>query len=273
MKPEDRVALVTGASSGIGRAVVLLLVQRGFTVYGTSRNPSSCEKVPGVDLLPLDVRSDESVNTCVEAVSKRAGRLDILVNSAGYMLDGAIEETALEEAKAQLETNFFGVVRMVKAVLPIMRGQGNGQIINISSMSGLTTIPFAGFYAASKFALEGYTEALRHEVKPFNILVSIIEPGFIKTNLINNRQNAADQINDYDPWRKRALEAVLLYEEEATEPTPVTKCVARIIKSKSPRLRYKVGKDSIWISLSLRVLPGPLLEKAARHHFNLDATK
>jgi NAD(P)-dependent dehydrogenase (short-subunit alcohol dehydrogenase family) len=183
---EQKVVLITGASSGIGQATAELLVQRGFTVFGTSRHPAAAEAIPGVKMLPLDVRVDESANVCVDLVLKRTAQLDILINNAGYVQRGAIEEVSVEEARAQLDTNFFGVVRMVKAVLPVMRGQGGGRIINISSLVGLVPLPFGGFYAASKFALEGYTEALRHEVRPFNILVSLVEPGFIKTRLTEN---------------------------------------------------------------------------------------
>jgi hypothetical protein len=150
---EKKVVLITGVSSGIGQAAARLLAQRDFTVFGTARNPSGVEAMPGVEVLPLDVRSDESVNTCVNTVLKRADRLDILVNNAGYLLIGLIEEATLEEAKAQFETNFFGAVRMVKTVLPIMRRQGNGQIINISSGVGLVPLPFAGFYSASNVPL------------------------------------------------------------------------------------------------------------------------
>ena len=185
---EKQVVLITGISSGIGQATARLLAERDFSIFGTARNLSGVEAIPGVEVLPLDVRSDESVNTCVDTALKRAGRLDILVNNAGYGLSGAVEEVAVEEAKAQFETNFFGVVRMVKRVLPIMRRQGSGQIINISSGLGLVALPFIGFYSSSKFALEGYTEALRHEVKPFKIKVSLVEPGFVHTQFRNNIQ-------------------------------------------------------------------------------------
>jgi NAD(P)-dependent dehydrogenase (short-subunit alcohol dehydrogenase family) len=268
---EQRVILITGASSGNGQATARLLAQRGFTVFGTSRNPSDVEMMPGVEMLPLDVRLDESVDACVDTVLKQAGRLDTLVNNAGYELGGAIEEATLEEAKAQFETNFFGVVRMVKAVLPVMRRQGNGQIINISSLAGLAPVPFLGVYSASKSALEGYTEVLRHEVKPFNIQVSLMEPGYIKTTLARNRQYAANQISDYAPWRQRAFEAIREYEEKAPGPTLVAECVLRIIESKSPRLRYRVGKDAIRIPRLRRFLPESLLEQGTRSYFHLDA--
>ena len=267
---EKKVVLITGVSSGIGQATARLLAQRDFTIFGTARNPSGVETIPGVEVLPLDVRSDESVNTCVDTALKRAGRLDILVNNAGYLLGGVVEEVAVEEAKAQFETNFFGVVRMVKRVLPIMRRQGSGQIINISSGVGLASLPFVGFYSASKFALEGYTEALRHEVKPFQIRVSLVEPGFVETQLYNNEQLAADPMSDYDPWRQRASEAVRKHREKSLDPARVAEGILRIIESKSPRLRNIVSKEVARTFLMRRVLPESLFEQGARRYLNLD---
>lgn len=271
--PEQKVILVTGSSSGNGHAIARLLAQRGFTVFGTSRNPSGVQTVPGVEVLPLDVRLDESVNSCVNTLLTKAGRMDILVNNAGYILGGAIEESTLEQAKAQFETNFFGIVRMVKVVLPIMRRQGNGQIINISSTSGLASLPFEGFYSASKFAIEGYTEALRYEVKPFQIKVSLVEPGFIKTNLFRNKQYGTDRLSDYDQWRQRASEAQREYVEKALEPTQVAECILHVIESKSPKLRYTVGKDASRVFWLRRLFPESLLEQATRRFLHLDVKK
>src|SRR5215813_2912337 len=184
----QKVVLITGASSGVGQATARLLSENGYRVFGTSRNPAGARAIPTVEMLALDVRSDASVSACVTAVVKQAGRVDVLVNNAAYELAGALEEISLEEAKAQFETNFFGVVRMVKAVLPSMRQQRQGQIINVSSFSGLSAIPFLGIYSASKFALEGYTEALRMELKPFDIHVSLTEAAFLKTPMMDKRQ-------------------------------------------------------------------------------------
>jgi NAD(P)-dependent dehydrogenase (short-subunit alcohol dehydrogenase family) len=270
---EKRVVLITGGSSGIGQATARLLAQRGFTVFGTTRNLLGVERIPGVEMLSLDVRLDESVNACVEALLKRTGRLDILVNNAGYSLVGPIEEALLEEARAQFETNFFGVVRMVKKVLPIMRKQAGGQIINISSGAGLAPLPFVGFYSASKFALEGYTEALRHEVKPFHIRVSLVEPGYIKSNLRRNQEFATGQIGDYDPWRKRVSRVRPEWEERLPEPTLVAECILRIIRSRSPRLRYTVGKESAQAFWLRRFLPESFFERGMRRLLRLDVKK
>jgi short-subunit dehydrogenase len=149
-------------------------------VFGTSRAPTSAEPLANLTMVTLDVRSDASVSACLNTVSSQAGRVDVLVNNAGYELAGALEEHSIDEAKAQFETNFFGVVRMTKAVLPFMRRQKHGQIVNITSLAGLSSIPFMGMYSASKFAAEGYTEALHLELKPLNIHVSQVEVSFLK---------------------------------------------------------------------------------------------
>ncbi len=267
--PAAKVVLVTGASSGIGRAVARLLQGRGFTVFGTSRVHSG--KMERVEMLPLDVRSEESVNTCVRVVLERAGRLDVLINNAGYVLGGAIEETALEEARAQFETNFFGLVRMVKAVLPIMRRQGGGRIVNISSLAGLAAVPFLGFYSASKFALEGYSEALLHEVMPFNIHVSLVEPGFIRTNLLAaSEQSAACSTGAYDPARQAAMESVRSYLEQAPPPEMVAAVVRKIVESSSPRLRYNVGKEARLVVHLRRFVPERVALKIMKKYFRLD---
>ena len=271
--PETRVVLITGASSGIGQATARLLAQRGFTVFGTSRNPSSIETMSGVEVLPLDVCSGEAVEACLDTVLKKTRRLDILINNAGYVLRGAIEEPTVEEVKAQFETNLFGVVRTVKDVLPIMRKQGSGQIINSSSGAGLVPSPFAGYYSASKFALEGYTEALRHEVKPFNVRVSLVEPGFIKTNVWDNSKQAVDRISAYDPWRQRALEVRHQFEERAPGPTVVAEVILNIIESKSPRLRHTVGSDAARMFWMRRFLPEAIFEKGMRRTLHLDIKK
>lgn len=262
--------LITGVSSGIGQATAQLLDQRGFTVFGTSRNRDGVA-TPGVHMLPLDVCLNQSVEACVSAVLKESGRLDILINNAGYAFIGAIEEAALEEAKSQFETNFFGVMRMVKAVLPIMRKQGSGQIINVSSLVGIAPLPFAGYYSASKFALEGFTEALRHEVKPFNIKVSLVEPAFIKTNFMRNRELAVNHISDYDPWRKRVSDTVGQREADGAEPTLVAECIGHIVESKSPGLRYPIGKGAARVVRMRRFFPESLFEKGIRRSFRLDS--
>jgi NAD(P)-dependent dehydrogenase (short-subunit alcohol dehydrogenase family) len=270
----QKVVLITGASSGIGRATARLLAHKGFMVFGTSRNPDAVEQVPAVEILPLDVRLDESVKACVDTVLARAGRLDILVNNAAYVLEGAIEEVTIEEAKAQFETNFFGAMRTVKAALPILRQQRSGTIINIGSLAGLVPGPaFCGIYSASKYALEAYTEHLWREVKPFNIRVSLVEPGSIKTNLTSNRREAVERLVHYDPWRRRALGALCRFEKQGPEPTLVAETVLSIVESESPKLRYRVGKDATWIPRLRQLLPGSLFERVLRKTFDVGAMK
>lgn len=268
-----KVVLVTGASSGIGQAVARLFARKGYLVFGTSRNPSRIELTLNMEVLPLDVRSGDSVNACLEGVLNKSGRLDILINNAGYEFDGAVEEVSVEEAKAQFETNFFGVIRMVKAALPTMRRQRSGHIINISSLTGLVPVPFMGIYSASKFCVEGYTEVLRREVEPFNIRVSMVETGFTKTNLPGNRQYAANRIGDYDQLRLRVFQAINRYEKNAPSSAPVADCVLRIVESKSPELHYKVGREAKSVALLRRFLPEELFDMGMRDRFNLNTDK
>src|SRR3989475_10937670 len=196
---DKKVALVTGVSSGIGRATATLLSGRGFRVFGTMRKPSEINgPLEGVELVRLDVRDEESVRSCLRTVLDQAGRIDALVNNAGYTLIGSLEETSIEEAKDVFETNFFGVLRMSQALLPIMREQGYGRIANISSVLGFLPAPYQGIYAASKHALEGYSESLDHEVRQFGIRVSVIEPGFTRTKISQNSQVAGRRPEAYE---------------------------------------------------------------------------
>ena len=197
----------------------------------------------------------------------------MLINNAGHELAGALEELSSEEARAQFETNFFGVVRMVNAVLPLMRQQRRGHIINVSSLSGLSPIPFLGMYSASKFALEGYTEALRHEVGPFNVRVSLAEVGFLKTPMMNNRKIGAHRITEYDPWRQRALNAIRANEEKGPGPELVAEALLEIISSNTPRLRYLIGQQAKSVARLRRFLPTGMYEQGVRRTFSLDKTQ
>src|SRR5881275_1207113 len=185
---KDRVALVTGASSGIGEAAARALVGAGFTVYGTSRRATPGEKRGEVVFVPLDVTDDESVANAVREVLDRSGRIDVLVNNAGLGVAGAAEESSVEQAHALFETNLFGSIRMMRAVLPHMREQRSGRIINVSSVVGLIPVPYMALYASSKHALEGYSESVDHEVREHGVRVLLVEPGFTKTSF--DQQNA-----------------------------------------------------------------------------------
>jgi NAD(P)-dependent dehydrogenase (short-subunit alcohol dehydrogenase family) len=268
--PDPGVVLVTGASSGNGAAIAVLLAQHGYRVFGTSRQPAEAQRASGFDLLELDVRSEESAHACVAAVLERAGRLDVLVNNAGYELAGAIEETSLDEARAQFDTNFFGVVRMVRAALPRMREQRSGRVVNVSSLAGLATAPFMGMYSASKFALESFTAALRIEVRPFGIHVSAVEPGFLDTPMKTHRQQAAQRIADYDAARERAFESIAQQEKRGPGPELVAHAVLRIAGSPNPRLRYLIGRQARSVALLQRFLPDELFEQGLKRTFRLD---
>src|SRR5262245_42996150 len=179
--PDKKVVLITGASSGIGRATAQLLTNRGYRVFGTARNPGKVAPIPDVALLALDVGDETSVEAGVAAVLDATGRIDVLINNAGYGMVGAVEETGLDEAKALFDTNLFGVLRMVRAVLPVMRRQGSGRIVNTSSILGFLPAPFFGLYAATKHALEALSESLDHEVRSSGIRVTLVEPNTTNT--------------------------------------------------------------------------------------------
>jgi short-subunit dehydrogenase len=266
----SQTVLVTGASSGIGAAVAGLLDERGFTVFGTTRTPGRGSQL-GFQMLPLDVCSDDSVRDCVDQVLSHTGRLDVLVNNAGYTLTGAVEETSVAEAQAQFETNFFGVVRMVNAVLPTMRQAGAGKIITIGSLAGLTAIPFGAFYSATKFAIEGYSEALWHELRPLGIAVTVVEPGFIRTGISQASRVAARPLAAYEGPRTRAIRAVARAVEHGSPPERVATCVLRIAESRAPRLRYRVGADAQWLPRLRSAIPWALYAAGVRRTFALDA--
>ncbi len=262
--------LITGASSGIGRATAQLLTERGFTVYGTARRPDRATPEQ-FRLVALDVRSDDSVRACVDQVMSQTGRLDVLVNNAGYALTGAAEETSLAEAKAQFETNFFGTVRMVNAVLPGMRKAGAGRIVNIGSLAGLTAIPFSAFYCATKFALEAYSEALWHELRPFGITVTLVEPGFVHTRMTEAAQLVAGPLPAYEGPRRRVIAAMGRSVERGIAPEQVARCVLRIVESRAPRLCYRVGAEATWLPRLKNAAPWTVFAAGVRRRFAVDA--
>ncbi len=236
------VVLITGASSGIGEACASYLYGCGYRVFGASRRIGEAALPAGIVRVAMDVDNDSSVTAAVEAVVAQAGRIDVVVNSAGYSLVGAVEEMSLEEVKAQLETNLFGVWRVCRAVLPVMRRQGSGCIINLSSLAGRIGLPFQAPYCASKFALEGFTESLSTEIRPFGIHAVLIEPGNFRTPLTARRVVAAgaaqSTIYGESFWRVRQV----IERDELQGPAPegIARVVHRIINTRSPRLRYTV---------------------------------
>jgi len=238
---QNKVILVTGASSGIGLLIANRLHNEGFTVYGTSRNPGKHrDKVP-FRLLSLDVTSDRSIRDCLDTLISEVRTIDVLINNAGGLLAGSVEETAIQQAYEQFETNFWGSVKMTKAVLPIMRTQRYGKIVTISSLIGLIGVPFNSYYAASKHALEGFYKSLRLELRPFNIKVSVVEPGFFKTNIDRGAQYGNETISDYEHTRKKVFQFFSESIAKSPAPTPVADVVLRIVNEKNPKYNYPVG--------------------------------
>jgi NAD(P)-dependent dehydrogenase (short-subunit alcohol dehydrogenase family) len=264
----SRVVLITGASSGIGRATAELLASRGYRVFGGVRAPATARPLVGVEFVPLDVRDDTSIKACVEEVCNRAGRIDVLINNAGVNLVGSVEETSISQAQALFDTNVFGVLRMVQAVLPGMRPQGAGQIINISSILGFLPAPFMGVYASTKHAIEGLLESLDHEVRAFGIRVVLIEPPYIRTNLDASAAQAEGRIEAYAQQRARTAAVITQNTNTAPEPKIVAEEVLRAIEGPY-RLRRPIGQAAL-LSWLRRLLPARLFEPSLRKAFALD---
>lgn len=276
MDSSTKVVLVTGASSGIGQSVSGHLCRKGFRVYGTSRRAKTgkLKGAPGHPvMLNMDVDSDASVAKAIEMVHGKEGRLDVVINNAGFGLAGPVEETAVEEAARQLETNFFGTLRVCRAVLPLMRRAGGGCIINISSLAGLIAIPFQAFYSASKYAVEGFSEALRMEVRPFGIKVVLIEPGDTKSGFTANRLVAVNAGTDSSPYREnlcRSLEVMEKDEQNGPSPEALSRLVEKVIRSRNPRLRYVVAPLSQRGALILKkILPQRLFESSLMSYYRV----
>jgi NAD(P)-dependent dehydrogenase (short-subunit alcohol dehydrogenase family) len=269
---EPLVALVTGASSGIGLATAALLARRGYRTFGGSRKPAGTPGPKGVEMLELDVRSDESARAAIAEVLRRAGRIDILVNNAGFGLFGAVEETSLEEARSQLETNFWGAVRLTQQVLPHMRERRSGRIINISSVLGFMPVPFQAFYVASKHALEGYSEVLSLEVRSFGIFVTLIEPSFVRSGFFEHRQEARTPLAPYKSTRDRVSPLMRDRTDSGSHPDVVAHVVLRAIVSADPAVRYTVGLGGGMLQRARSFLPDFLFQKLVRRSLELDQT-
>jgi short-subunit dehydrogenase len=227
------------------------------------------EPIAGVKTLELDVRDDESVRRCIASVHEKAGRLDALVNNAGITMFGAVEELCIEEAKALFETNFFGVVRTSLAVLPIMRAQGFGRIVNVGSIAGFLPTPFETMYGASKHAIEGFSESLHYEVEPFGISVSIIQPGFVRTAMDRNYTEAATHLDAYAAIREQAMETANTATRKGADPEMVARIILRALQSKNPKLRYLAGWDAIGTRLARSVVPPGLFAIGVRAELKL----
>jgi NAD(P)-dependent dehydrogenase (short-subunit alcohol dehydrogenase family) len=260
-----RVILITGASSGIGHACAAYLAARGYRVYGASRSALVPE---GVIPLRLDVTDDLSVREACRFVLEREGRIDAVVNNAGMGIAGAIEDTPIEEVRRQFDVNFFGVVRVCRAVLPAMREARSGAIVNIGSIGGLIAIPFQGLYSASKFALEGFSEALRLEARPFGIRVVLIEPGDHPTSFTGNRSVAAAPGTAYRESLEHAVARMAKDEQSGPPLDGVARLVEKVIRARNPRLRYTVGpfpqRVAVWLK---RLAPYAVIEQIMRRYY------
>jgi NAD(P)-dependent dehydrogenase (short-subunit alcohol dehydrogenase family) len=263
-----RVVLITGASSGIGRAAAELLAAQGHWVFGGVRAAATIRPLTGVELVPLDVRDEASAKACVDEVRRRAGRIDVLINNAGINLVGAVEETSVSQAQALFDTNVIGVLRMVQAVLPGMRRQGAGLIVNISSVLGLIPAPYMGVYASTKHAVEGLSESLDHEVRALGIRVVLIEPHYIRTNLDASAAQAEGRIDAYTSQRQRTAAVITHDTNTAPEPKLVAEEVLRAIKGRY-RMRRPVGQAALLSGLR-RLLPARMFEPSLRKAFALD---
>lgn len=265
----QKTAFVTGASSGIGKAAALALSRAGYRVIGTSRKASADEVRDGIRMIACDVTSDASVAAAASLALAELGQIDLLVNNAGYAISGAAEESSIEQVHALFDTNFLGVVRVTNAVLPIMRQQGFGRILNIGSVVGLIPGPFGAYYTASKHAIEGYSESLDHEVRPFGIRVAVIEPWATKTSIEANSPRGDRPVAAYGQTfarYKAAFNAAMAAGDTADD---VAATILTAAKARTPRLRYPSGKAARQTSFARRFLPRALFDRILRKQFNI----
>jgi NAD(P)-dependent dehydrogenase (short-subunit alcohol dehydrogenase family) len=271
MDIKGAVAVVTGASSGIGEATAKRLATAGYKVYGTSRRAAQSAPRP-FTMLSLDVTSDESVESVVNEVIGLEGRIDVLVNNAGFgVAPAGAEESSIDQAKAIFETNFFGLIRMTRAVVPHMRRQGNGRIINIGSVLGFLPMPYGALYAATKHAVEGYSESLDHELRTRGIRVSVIEPAYTKTQFDANFLAADKKLAEYRDVRAHLDKVLKEVMATADEPTVVADVVLKAASADSPKLRYVAGGLARRLRLLRRFAPARLVDAGIRKDLRLDA--
>ncbi len=266
----SKVVLVTGASSGIGKSIATFLDEKGYIVYGTSRNPKNIEAF-SFNLIALDVLKVDTIQSAIDYILKKEGKLDVLVNNAGMGITGPIEDTPTEEMKAVFNTNLFGAIDVMKAVLPQMRQQNSGTIINVTSIAGYMGLPFRGLYSATKGALELITEATRMEVKQFGIQVVNVAPGDFATNIAAGRYHTpVFKDSAYKVKYQANLDLMNLHVSEGMNPLEMAKAVYKIINTKNPKIHYKVGGFMEKFSIVLkRILPDRVYEKLLMNHYKL----
>lgn len=276
---KNQVVIITGASAGIGKATAEYLMKKGFHVYGTSRkamgnideNSANDPKSGGfVRIIPLDVTCEDSVKAAVENIISKEGHVDILVSNAGTGIAGSVEDVSMSEAGSQFDINFFGTLRMIKAVLPYMREQGYGKIIALSSVAGVISIPYQAHYSASKFAMEGLIEAIRYEIAPFGVKACLVEPGDTKTDFTKSRI-IAEGTNENSPYHTRftkSLSRMEKDEQNGASPVAVANTIYKMIKKKNPPVRVTVGFQYKLVLFLKRILPTFILEKVVGLLYN-----
>jgi NAD(P)-dependent dehydrogenase (short-subunit alcohol dehydrogenase family) len=271
-KLERQIALVTGASSGIGKATAERLATARYKVYGTSRRGAQTGQ-GAFAMLPLDVTSDESVKAAVDELTRLEGRIDLLVNNAGFgVAPAGAEESSIEQARSIFETNFFGIVRMTRAVVPYMRKQGGGRIINIGSVLGFLPMPYGALYAATKHAIEGYSESLDHELRTRGIRVSIIEPAYVRTPFDANFLEPDAKLDEYREVRAAVKLRVKEVMATAEQPGVVAEVVLKAASAARPKLRYTAGGLASRLRFLRRFAPAGLVDTGIRRDLRLDAT-
>jgi len=264
------VAIVTGASAGIGKATAPALAAAGYRVFGTYRRPPATRS-PGIEYLACDVTNDESVKAAVGELLSKTGRIDLLVNNAGVGLFAGAEESSLEQAKSLFDVNLFGVIRMTKAVLPTMRQQGAGRIVNISSVMGLIPAPFWALYAATKHALEGYSESLDHEIRGSGVRVVLVEPAYTRTSFEGNAYHGDQQLDVYQSARSNAEAAFRDAMTNGDAPELVASAVVKASTAVTPRRRYTAGWTARQVSRLRRFVPESAFDRSLRKQMGLPA--
>lgn len=268
---KSKIAIVTGASSGIGEATAELLANSGYKVYGTSRKGAQAAQ-RSYQMIALDVNSEESIEAALKEVIKIEGRIDLVVNNAGFgVAPGGAEESSIEQAKMIFDTNFFGIVRMTRAVVPYMRKQGEGRIINIGSILGLIPAPYMATYAATKHAVEGFSESLDHELRTRGIRVSVVEPGYTDTQFEANTQEVDAKLDEYTVARKALAKLMKIAVAGGDDPKVVANVVLKAANAKHPKLRYAAGKLACRLSFLRRFAPAALVDIGIRKEMKLDS--
>ena len=266
-----KVILLTGISSGFGKQTANLLAQNGHIVYGTVRKEAETSDL--INVIKMDLTDHSSITRAVETVLQKEGKIDVLINNAGMHTGGPIETSPIENIKLQMDTNFIGMVYLTKAVLPAMRKQGGGLIINFSSIGGLMGLPFQAFYSASKFAIEGFSEALRMELTQFNIKIVLINPGDFHTSNSANRRNFLAPTGTNDPYGLQFSKTLAIIEKDESNgwaPEVLAKKIAKIVDCRKPCQKYIIASFEQKLAVVLKyILPGPLFRKILEDHYGI----